>query len=102
MRAYIVILAGALACKSSTSSVPAPQEAESSALKPGQVAATNEACESAIARMRKVMPESLDPDPEVDRADCKKLPAELVACLATINTRDDAEACVDRLTKPGP
>jgi len=87
-------------CRSSTSSAPAPPQAEPTALQPGQKPATPEACEVALARMRQVMPESLDPDPEVDRADCRKLPSELVACLAQISTRDDAEACVDRVSHP--
>jgi hypothetical protein len=46
--------------------------------------------------MREVMPEALDPDPKVNREDCARLPARLVACLAAIRTRDDAEACADR------
>jgi len=99
MRACTIILILAGACRSSTSSAPAPPQPEPTALKPGQAPAGSEACEAAIARMRQVMPESLDPNPEVNRADCRKLPSELVSCLATIQSRDDAEACVDRVSR---
>ena len=82
----------------------APPPAEPTPQKPDWQLPTPEACQAAIARMRTVMPEGLDPDPSVDQDDCMNLPAGLVACLATINNRDDAEACADKAkeTRPPP
>jgi hypothetical protein len=79
-----------------------PPPAEPTPQKPGWETPTPEACEAALARMRAVMPDSLDPDPATDRADCMSLPSALVACLATIQTPDDAEACVDKAAASRP
>ena len=79
-----------------------PPPAEPTPQKPGWETPTAEACEAALTRMRVVMPESLDPDPATDRADCMSLPTGLVACLATIKTPADAEACVDKAAASRP
>jgi hypothetical protein len=80
----------------------APPAAEPTPQKPGWQTPTPEACHTAIARMREVMPEALDPDPAVDHQDCMALPSGLVACLATIKSRDDAEACADKAKESRP
>ena len=79
-----------------------PPPAEPTPQPPGWEAPTPAACETAIKRMREVMPEALDPDPAVDQADCMQLPKAVVVCLATIATRDDAEACVERANAARP
>ena len=99
MRSRAIILAATLAASCSEKG---PPPAEPAPQKPDWEAPTPEACEVAIARMRDVMPESLDPDPKVDRADCLTLPKGLVACLGTISSRDDAEACVDKAKESRP
>jgi hypothetical protein len=94
------ILAVAVACQGRET----PPPAEPTPQKPAWQTPTPAACDTAIRKMREVMPEALDSDTAVDVADCMQLPAALVACLATIRNRDDAEGCVERSneSRPGP
>lgn len=59
---------------------------------------TRTECERTLARMRQVVPDDMDPDPEQDVCKCLAMPAPLISCLGDIATREDADRCVDEAT----
>jgi hypothetical protein len=57
---------------------------------------TRAECEAVVAHLTKIMPGDMNStDPSADVCDCLGMPKELIACLGTIENRNDADACVD-------
>jgi hypothetical protein len=63
---------------------------------------TRDACVAVVAHLGKVMPADMDVEhPEQDVCECLAMPQSLIACFAAIESRSDADACVDAYEPSG-
>lgn len=57
-------------------------------------------CEALVEKLLRVMPDDMSPDRQQDVCDCMGMPKELITCLTDVETREDADRCVDAYTNP--